>query len=148
MGDELDIHLTRMVDAPRMQVYLAWTVGEYIENWMAPNGYQVLMGDGNLVPGGKWSQTITTDDGSEFRQFGVYKELEEDSLIAFTRQMQDEKGPIGAETLVTVTFTTQGRRTKCELVERPFGSKQERNNQMEYWNQCLDNLEKYVMLID
>ena len=85
-------------------------------------------------------------DGTECWLSGVYREIVQDKLVAFTHAWE-ENGQRGHETVVTVHLSDYGRKTKMILRQSLFESVASRDGHKGGWSQCLDRLSVYVKQI-
>ena len=68
--------MTRVVDAPRSQVFEAWTSPEHPPHWMlGPEGWTMPVCEIDLRPGGAWHFVWRRSDGTEMEMRGVYQEI-------------------------------------------------------------------------
>ena len=73
---DLELVLTRRFHAPRELVFDAWTQCEHFSRWYGPAGWTVPHCTMELRPGGKWSVTMRSPDGSmEMSLGGEYREV-------------------------------------------------------------------------
>ena len=97
----LEIAITRTYDAPREQVWRAWTEPERIARWWGRRGWSTPPSSVTLDvrPGGVFRLNSVSDaDGREMPLDAVYREVVEPERLVFAR---------GGE-LSTVTFTDLG----------------------------------------
>ncbi|MGC5002668.1 SRPBCC family protein [Streptomyces sp. DT203] len=113
------IDITRVFDAPREQVFAAWTTPEHFASWYGGDADvpldRVAM---DVRPGGTWSLVIVVP-GTEMPFHGVYREVVAPERLVFT--LKDAAAPADIEgEIVTVTFAERGRRT-TEMVFQQRG---------------------------
>jgi uncharacterized protein YndB with AHSA1/START domain len=113
--------ITRIFDAPRSLVFKAWTEPEHLVRWWAPPGLILASCALDLRPGGGYRFCLRpTGGGREIWVRGVYREVVEPERLSFTWEWEGaEIGP-GHRTLVTVTFTEHGAKTKVNLCQSPL----------------------------
>lgn len=80
MNDATDLHLERILAAPRDRVWQAWTDPAHIRKWWAPRPYQTPEVRIDLAPGGEFYTLMTGPDG--FHEAGAACILE---VVAGTR---------------------------------------------------------------
>ena len=61
-----EMHITRVVDAPRELLWKIWTEPEHIKEWWGPNGFTNTIHQFNLAPGGEWLLTMHGPDGTDY----------------------------------------------------------------------------------
>ena len=73
---DLEIEVTRVVDAPRELVFDAWTKPEHITHWMlGPDGWTMPVCEIDLRVGGAWHFVWRRADGGEMEMRGEYREV-------------------------------------------------------------------------
>ena len=147
-----EIVITRVFDAPREVVFEAWTDPESLARWYAPHGCTVRFAKIDLRQGGAFHSCIRTPDGHECWCRGVYREIKAPERIVFTLAIADAKGALvepkdvgmdpewPKETIVTVTFAAQGRKTLLTLHQTVGESLAKRTGAHPSWLQMLDRL--------
>lgn len=112
MPSDLEVVITRVVDAPRRLVYDAWTRPEYIRQWLlGPEGWTMPVCEIDPRPGGKWRYVWRTADGNEMTLAGIVREMTPPERLVTTESW----GPEWPETVNTVVFTESGGRTTVWL---------------------------------
>ena len=96
-----NIVLTRIIGAPRAQVYEAWTRPEHVARWWDPAGKPLAACVIDLRPGGAFRFVNRRPGGAESFA-GIYRELIPPERIVF-----DNNGLIG-----TIIFIEDGTRTR------------------------------------
>ena len=114
MPNDLEVVITRLVDAPRRMVYDAWTNPRHIPNWLAPEGWSMPVCEIEPRPGAAWRYVYRKQDGTEMTLHGVVRELRPPERIVMTESW----GPEWPETVNTVVLTESGGRTIIELTIR------------------------------
>jgi uncharacterized protein YndB with AHSA1/START domain len=66
---------TRVFDAPRELVFLAWTDPARIARWWGPRGFTTSTYAMDVRPGGAWRFVLRGPDGQEHPFKGVYREV-------------------------------------------------------------------------
>ena len=114
---ELEIVMTRVVDAPSALVFEAWTSPEHLPNWMTgPEGWTMPVCEVDLRPGGAWRFVWRRDDGSEMEMSGLYREIAPPERLVSTESW----GGDWLETVNTVVLTEEnGRTTITQTVTYP-----------------------------
>jgi uncharacterized protein YndB with AHSA1/START domain len=101
-----EIVLTRVIDAPREQVFAAWTQPDQIRRWFSPEGFTNETHEIDIRPGGRWRFTYVAPDGKRWENRMVFLRIEEPGLIEFEHGSDVDDDP--ARFRVTVTFDAQG----------------------------------------
>ena len=68
------IVLSRMLQAPREQVFELWTSPEHLANWWGPNGFTLTTHEADIRPGGVWRFTMHGPDGVDYPNVLRYDE--------------------------------------------------------------------------
>ena len=83
------ISITRVFDAPREQVWRAWTEPERLATWWGKRGWSTPVASVELDvrPGGVFRlNSINDEDGREMPMDAVYREVDEGERLVFARQ--------------------------------------------------------------
>ena len=158
--DDLDLMITRMLDAPRELVFQAWTDPEQLVQWYAPPGCQIHFRQINIQEGGTFHSCIQTPDGFRCWCVGKYAEIVAPERIVFTMASANEDGQQidsaaaghdpdwPAETTVTVTLSEVAGQTKLTLTQTVRESLAKRTGAHPSWIQMLDRLAELVERVD
>jgi uncharacterized protein YndB with AHSA1/START domain len=130
MTDEPQRHLTLrwMLDAPRADVFRAWTDPDHLQ-WFY-NPAQPIPDDPIVVDlrvGGVWRQRMVISEQTDYVTGGVYREIVRDEKLVFNwgaaggwPELDPEQ--LEESPLVTVTLTEVGGQTEMRLrVDLPDG---------------------------
>lgn len=108
---DLELVITRTVNAPARLVFEAWTKPELFRQWWVPKSYGL-----NLVScemdvrfGGQYRLAFL-HEGSTMEFFGTYLEVTPDSRLAWT----NDEGDAG-QTVTTVTFEEHEGKTRLAV---------------------------------
>jgi uncharacterized protein YndB with AHSA1/START domain len=104
-----EIHIERVVDAPRDRVWAAYTDPNLIPEWWGPRGTTTIVDRMEVEPGGGWRFVAKTSDGDETAFRGTYREVTPPERIVQTFEWEGMPGHIAVE---TATFEALGDRTK------------------------------------
>ncbi len=149
-NDELTI--TRIFDAPREQVWKAWTVPARTMRWWGPKKFTSPVSRIDLRVGGKYLNCMRSPEGQDYWSAGVYREIIPMEKLVLTDSFSDEKGNIlpashyglsgdwPLELLVTVTFEDIGGKTKMILRHEGIPSGLMRDNTEAGWSESFDKL--------
>ena len=136
--------LTRIFDAPRRLVFKAWTEPEHVMRWWGPHGFKVISCKMDFRAEGTWRLCMRGPDGADTWQHFVYREIVEAKRLVFTYAFEDARGVTGHETLVTVTFTNEGTKTKFTLHQAVFETAVVRDDHVRGWSEALDHFAEYL----
>jgi uncharacterized protein YndB with AHSA1/START domain len=104
-----EIHIERVVDAPRDRVFAAFTDPQLIPQWWGPHGTTTIVDVMDVRPGGSWRFVSQDSDGSEAAFRGTYREIVAPERIVQTFEWEGMPGHVSVE---TATFEDLGDRTK------------------------------------
>jgi uncharacterized protein YndB with AHSA1/START domain len=106
---EREIHIERVLDAPRDRVFAVYTDPELIPEWWGPRDTPVIVDRMDVRPGGDWRFVVRSADGGETGFRGTYREITPPERIVQTFEWEGMPGHVCVE---TVTFEELGDRTK------------------------------------
>ncbi|MBA3318067.1 MAG: SRPBCC domain-containing protein [Gemmatimonadales bacterium] len=135
------LSVTRRIQAPPAKVFAALTDPAKILRWWGPDAGPTVSAEADVRPGGRFSVTFRTEDGSEHTSYGVYREVVPDEKLVFTWQWRDE--PEG-ESLVTVVLKAVSGGTELTLTHEGFRDEEMRDSHREGWMGALDKLQDLV----
>jgi uncharacterized protein YndB with AHSA1/START domain len=144
LSAERELVITRIFEAPRRLVFEMWTEPEHLVCWWGPRGCTTISGRMDVRPGGAWSRLMRARDGSLICKHGVYREIVMPERLVFTYVTDDAAGDPGPETLVTVTFTDLGGKTRLTLHQVGFESVLAREAHHGGWTSCLKRLAEHL----
>jgi uncharacterized protein YndB with AHSA1/START domain len=145
-----EIEITRILEAPRTQVFDAWTKPAKFAGWWGPSGFNTPRSSVSLdaTPGGKWAATIVSDeDGMKVPMAGVYRVVDKpDKLVYTLADVTDEAGPAQAPEVVTVTFADYGKNGRTQMKFHQSGSLDEQQlaEATDGWASFFDRLADFV----
>lgn len=155
-GNEREIVITRVIDAPRELVFQAWTEPAQLMRWWAPQGCTTPVCKVDLRPGGAFHYCMRLPEGRDIWGLGVYREVVAPERISYTDSFADAQGnPVApahygmsashpAETLVTVTLAEQNGKTLLTLRHTMAAIVEERDATRQGWNEMLDRLADHL----
>jgi uncharacterized protein YndB with AHSA1/START domain len=119
---DVEVRITRVLDAPRELVWEAFTKPEHLRNWMlGPEGWEMPICEIDLRPGGAWHYEWRRASGEQMQMSGVYQEVTPPERIVNTENW----GAEWPETVNTLTLTEQDGKTTVTTVVR-YPSKEAR----------------------
>jgi uncharacterized protein YndB with AHSA1/START domain len=136
--------ITRIFDAPRDEVFKAWTDPQRIAAWYGPAQMEVPR-DGVRVearPGGRWELTMVPRSGGEGFAIGYeILQLVEPELLVMR---SDPMPGLPDGTLVRIEFFDHGAKTRMTLTDGPFPAGGGRGAQAGY-QAALDKLDALLI---
>jgi uncharacterized protein YndB with AHSA1/START domain len=140
--DDREIHLTRLIDAPRDFAFSAWTDPEHIRHWWGSNPGDTTP-DLDVKPGGYWSVAVETPDGRHWFR-GVFQEVVPTERLKFSFVWHGPSGHRSPLTNCTLGFDKVGGRTRLTFHQTQFHSKEERDTYLDGWNYLHERYEAYL----
>ena len=119
---DLEIVITRELDAPRELVFKAITDPTLISKWWGPRRYTTVVDKMDVRPGGAWRFVHRGADG-EFAFRGVYREIVPPEKIVQTFEWEGMPGHISVETLTLEEIDGKTRITATSV----FATKEDRD---------------------
>jgi uncharacterized protein YndB with AHSA1/START domain len=138
------LEIVRIFDAPRPLVFAMWAEPRHLDQWSAPKGLTLSDARSDFREGGSYYVHMRSPEGEIHRLQGVYKEIVDGRRIVMTHVWLDEDGTPNTESLITVTFADEGKKTKMTFVQEGFPSEASRRGHAEGWTECFDFLEAYL----
>ncbi len=148
----LELVLTRIIDAPPEKVFRAWTEPELVKQWFAPKPWTTSVAEMELRPGGSNLIVMRSPEGEEFPNPGVYLEVVKNKKLVFTDAYTSAWVPSEKPFFTAViTFEDEGGKTKYTaraihwtIEDR---KKHEEMGFHEGWGICTDQLAELVKRI-
>lgn len=124
------------VNVPVEKAWEIWTSPEHITHWnFASEDWHAPSAENDLRVGGKFSSRMEAKDGSfGFDFWGIYDEIEPETLIAYT---------LGDERKVRIIFAANGSNTN---IIQSFEAEDENPIEMqkEGWQAIMNNFKRYA----
>lgn len=133
--------ISRVFDAPRELVFEAWSSAEHMARWLGPKDFTCTSCELDFRPGGAWRACIRSPEGADSWCSGSYRQITRPGKIVFTFRWEEENA---METLVTVTFTSEGGKTRMSFDQAPFSSVESRDSHERGWSECFERLGAYI----
>ncbi len=115
LSNERTVTITRVFDAPRELVFRMWTEPKHMAEWWGPQCFTNPVCELDARPGGKILIHMRGPDGTVYPMTGIFREVIEPKLLVFTGFAEDTQGNRLLESLTTVTFVAQGKKTKLTV---------------------------------
>ena len=133
--------IKRRFNAPPAKVFSAWTDPEKVKRWMGPGEVKVLRAESDPRTGGRFRWVMQAPDGEEHDVSGIYREVIPNEKLVFTWAW---KSTPERESLVTLTFKSDGDGTLFTMTHEQFFDEAARERHQMGWNGAMDKLEKYL----
>lgn len=136
------LEISRVIEAPRDQVYAAWTDPEQLKQWFGPENVQTreLVADARV--GGKFRWDLINSEGEEMTMRGEFRELQPDKKIVFTWQWEDDEDWENHISIITVEFYDRDGGTELRLTHEQLPNEESRDGHTRGWESALDKLER------
>jgi uncharacterized protein YndB with AHSA1/START domain len=139
-----EVLITRIFDAPREQVFRAWTDPDQVAEWYGPEHFDTPREKIriDLRVGGRYELTmVQRSNGAEFPAGYEIVVLVEPELLVLRSDPMPEHGML--EPVVTrVEFHDHGAKTRMTLTDGPYPAN--RGHAEAGWNGAFDKLSKLV----
>ena len=141
--------ITRVLDAPRMLVFEAWSKREHLVNWFGPSGFTLPTCDIDFRVGGALTVRMRSPDGEEFWSKGTFREIVVPERIVLESALLDENGQPRFEDRNVISFAERDGKTvitvEANIVKLYDPTAAGAIDGMdEGWNQTLDRLAAYL----
>jgi uncharacterized protein YndB with AHSA1/START domain len=114
-SDGKELVFERTFDAPREQVWKAFTDPEIIPRWWGPHGTTTTVVEMDVRPGGKWRYVGSAADRDDVTFYGEYLDVQPPERFEWTFMFDVEGvGPMGGPE--TYSFEDLGGKTKVRSV--------------------------------
>ena len=133
--------IKRRFKAPPAKVFQAWIDPEKVKLWMGPGEVKVLRTEGDARTGGRFRWVMLAPSGEEHDVSGTYREVVADEKLVFTWAW---KPTPECESLVTVTFKSDGDGTLMTLMHEKFFDEAARDSHQGGWTGAMEKLDKYL----
>jgi uncharacterized protein YndB with AHSA1/START domain len=146
-GNERELVLTRIIDAPRERVFKAWT--KQLPQWWGPHGMTTPVCEMDLKPGGIFRTVMRAPDGTEYPTKGIFLEIVENERIVFTDAFTPGWVP-APDAFFTAITTFEEHAGKTKYTARALHwtvANCEKHEQMGFhqgWGESLDRLAALV----
>lgn len=153
---------SRVLDAPRDQVWRYFTDPAELKQWWGPKGVKIVKSDMDLRLGGRYLYGMQTPDGTVMWGRQVFREITPQQRLEFINGFSDEAGgltrhPLSAtwplEMMSVFTFEDMpGGKTKFSVHWSPHNATAEERDTFDNghdsmtkgWGGTMDQLETYI----
>ena len=145
---ERELVLTRIIDAPRVRVFEAWT--QRLTEWWGPHGMTTPVCEMDLRPGGIFRTVMRAPDGTEYPTKGVFLDVIKNERIVFTDAYDTGWQPSTDIffTAITTFEELPGGKTKYTARALHWSvENKEKHEQMGFHNGWGESLDRLVALV-
>jgi uncharacterized protein YndB with AHSA1/START domain len=130
------LYMTRIIHAPRQEVFEAWTNAERVKHWMCPQGSSVSFVELDVRVGGAFRIDMHID-GTDTVHTGIYREITPPEKLVFTWV---SKHTLYRESLVTVEFFARGDTTELVLTQKQLPDEEAVQRHISGWTKLTEHL--------
>ena len=94
-----EILIVYEIEAPRPQVFAAFTNPNLISEWWGPNQYITNVDKYELKPGGLWRFVQHDADGNIFAFHGIFHDIDQPERVVYTFEFEGMPGHVLLETV-------------------------------------------------
>jgi uncharacterized protein YndB with AHSA1/START domain len=136
------VRIERTFDAPAEEVFDAWTSPEVMRRWLhAGRDWETPSAELDLRVGGKVRIVMRGPEGGEVDMGGEYTLIDRPHRLEFTWSFSDHPGNLQR---IELEFTERDGRTTVVMVNSDISTDKRREEQLDGWNLCFDNLERVL----
>ncbi|CAN7359156.1 SRPBCC family protein [Rhizobium rhizogenes] len=140
------LSLTRIIDAPRENIFRCWTDAELVKQWFSPLPWTTSAAELDVRAGGTSSVTMRSPEGEDHPNVGVYLEVVPNERIVFTDAFTSAWVPSAKPFMVVIIQLEDlggGKTRYTATVLHWTAEDREAHEKMgfhEGWGQCTDQL--------
>lgn len=148
------IVIRRDFDAPRDQLWDAWTKTDQIEQWFGPEGFTTRVEKNDLRIGGESRYVMVGPDGREYPSEGTFRDVVPGRRIVSTDEFGEDyktenpDADLPTGMVVTLTFQDRGEGSTLEIqIDHPDAKSREKHEDMGVvagWQSTLDCLQNFL----
>jgi uncharacterized protein YndB with AHSA1/START domain len=154
LGHKLTI--IRDFEAPREQVWKAWTEPNQIKKWWGPKYFRTPVSEMDLRTGGRYFNCMRSPEGRDYCSTGVYREIIPPKRLVMSDSFADEQGRVVSATHygmsedfpleLTIRLTLEERDggTRLTLEHLGFPHDEDCEGARAGWNESFDKLENLL----
>ena len=135
------VSITRFFDAPREDVFDAFTNADAMREWYGPETFTCPRVESDARVGGKYVIEMRSPDGAPFIVSGTYREMRAPEKLVFTWAWLEGKA-LGNESLVTINFIAKNGGTEMVLLHTGLASVEDAAAHEGGWVSGLNDLRK------
>lgn len=135
----LQLQMTRVMPAPRADVYSVLTDPKELARWWGPRGFTVPSVEFDPRVGAGYRIAMQPPEGDLFQLTGEFREVDPPARLAFSFRW-DPPDPDDRETMVTLSLRERGSETEVRLVQGEFATQERRAIHEGGWTDSLERL--------
>ncbi len=129
------VRLTRLMPAPREDVFAAWLDAEGMRAWMCPGDIKKTETEIDARVGGKF-RIVMHGEENDYEMTGEYVEIDPPRRLVLTWVFSETKD----ETLLTLEFHERGEETELVLIHERISDAESAGNYEKGWTSILEKL--------
>lgn len=139
VGDRA-LTITRIFDAPRPLVFLAWSKPKYLMRWFAPNNFTVAECEMDFRAGGIF-RVCMRGFGKDHWMNGVFREIVKNERIVWAGLLDNDTN----EVVTTATFTVmRGSKTRLTVHQTYSIETDSTRGAPQGWTEALGHLAEFL----
>lgn len=142
-NDGSELHLRRVLPAPRAVVYRAMTNPEQLAKWWGPEGFSAPSVEFEPHVGGSYRIAMQPPSGDLFHLSGEFLEVDPPARLAYTFRW-DPPDPDDRETVVTVSLEDRREETEVVLTQGAFATEERCALHKGGWTEGFERLERVL----
>lgn len=142
-----EIVLARVIDAPREDVFDAWTDPEQLAAWFGPKGFTIKTHEADIREGGVWRFDMVGPDGVRYDNRMAFLRIDRPRLIEVDHGSDKDDDPGKFRMLVTFDAQADGKTVLTLRQLHPTREAREAGigfGAVEYGAQTLDKLAEHL----
>lgn len=139
-----ELVMSRVFDSPQDLVFEVWAEPKHLANWAVPGNFTMAFCEVDFREGGSYRFCMSSTEGEDHWIWGTYSEIVETERIVFTLDNEELIGGPRSTSVVSVTFSAIGEKTKMTLRHGVFEFADDFTEHRTGWTECLDRLARYV----
>jgi uncharacterized protein YndB with AHSA1/START domain len=142
-SDGLWLRMTRLLPAPRADVYRALTDPSELAKWWGPRGFTSPSVEFEPSVGASYRIAMQPPDADPFYLSGEFKEVEPPERLAFTFRWEPPDAD-DRETLATLSLEDRDGETEVQLVQGEFVTEERLAIHRGGWTDSFERLEELL----
>jgi uncharacterized protein YndB with AHSA1/START domain len=140
---QLSLQMKRVLRAPRLRVFRAFTEAEELAKWWGPAGFTSPSIELDVRMGGRYRIAMLPPDGELFYLTGEFREVDPPGRLVYTFVWEDPD-PDDQETVVALSFRDLGGSTEIDFSQGPFATEARRALHEGGWTDSFERLREVV----
>jgi uncharacterized protein YndB with AHSA1/START domain len=148
-NQDVELVITRTFNAPRELVFKVWTTAEHLKHWWGPTGFEIIVSNADIRPGGTFHYCMKADGHEMWGKF-LYREIVAPEKIVWVNCFSDPEGNITRapfsstsafplEILNRITFTEDEGKTTLTLRSKPVDATEE---ELQFFNSMHESMQQ------